>query len=135
MNLQKETIREKGLRITPARVAVLRVLENSGQPLDIANIYNQISKQHVDADQATVYRIIENFMQKDLVTRLQFNEKKFFYEAKKAEHHHAICTKCGKIEDVSVCNIPRLEREIERTKGFKVSMHSLEFFGTCVNCQ
>lgn len=128
-------IKNKGLRITPARVAVLSILSESRKPLDIASIFNLISKRRVDADQATIYRIIENFIQKDLITRLQFQEKKFFYEAKREEHHHALCTNCGRIEDVSKCNIKRLEVEVERNTGFIVKSHSLEFYGLCNNCK
>lgn len=135
MNIHKDLIKNKGLRITPARVAVLSVLSESQEPLDIASIFALISKRHVDADQATIYRIVENFIQKDLITRIQFQEKKFFYEAKRDEHHHAICAGCGKIEDVSKCNIKRLEGEIEKNTGFLVESHSLEFFGKCRNCQ
>lgn len=134
MNLQKELIRNKGLRVTPARVAVLSILSNSSKPLDIASIWEEISKKNIDADQATVYRIIENFIKKDLISRLQFQEKKFFYEVKREDHHHAICTNCGKIEDVSKCNIKRLEGEVEKNLGFRVDSHSLEFYGKCREC-
>ena len=135
MNFQKDLIRNKGLRVTPARVAVLNVLSDSKHPLDIASIWDALSRKRIDADQATVYRIIENFIQKDLILRLQFQEKKFFYEAKREEHHHIVCTNCGKIEDVSKCNIKRLVSEIERNSGFRVESHSLEFFGVCEVCR
>ncbi len=131
---QKDTIRSIGLRVTPARIAVLKILEESTEPIDISSIYKNISKQRVDADQATIYRIIESFLEKKLITRLQFQEKKFFYEARRPEHHHAVCLVCGKIEDISNCSIKRMEQRIMEKKGFKVSSHSLEFFGTCADC-
>ncbi len=135
MNFQKELIRNKGLRVTPARVAVLNVLSDSKQPLDISSIWDELVRKRIDADQATIYRIIENFIQKGLILRLQFQEKKFFYEAKREEHHHIMCTNCGRIEDVSRCNIKRLENEIEKNSGFTVNSHSLEFFGVCKGCR
>lgn len=131
----KDTIRSTGLRITSARIAVLDVLSSSTKPMDIATIITEIAKRKVDADQATIYRIVESFIDSNLITRLQFQEKKFFYEIKGEEHHHAICTSCGKIDDVSTCNIKRLEKEIEKAKGFHVSKHSLEFYGICSNCK
>ncbi len=130
----KDTIRSTGLRITSARVTVLDVLSASSKPLDIATIITEIAKKKVDADQATIYRIIESFIENNLITRLQFQEKKFFYEIKGEEHHHTICTNCGKIDDVSFCNIKRLEKEIEKSSGFHVAKHSLEFYGVCREC-
>lgn len=135
MNLLRESLKERGIRITSARIAVLQTLENARGPLDISSIHSLVSKLHVNADQATIYRIIENFTKNSLVNRLQFQGKKFFYEAKKSDHHHAICEKCGRIEDISTCFIDRVEKEIERTKGFRVKNHSLEYFGICKNCQ
>lgn len=134
INMQKEIIRSKGLRVTAARVAVLKILEDSLEPVDIATIYKEISKSHVDADQATIYRIIENFLDKNLITKLQFQEKRFFYEAKRPEHHHAICSECGKIQDISNCSIKRTEQRIREKHGFFVKSHSLEFFGICHEC-
>ncbi len=135
MQIQKDTIRQNGLRVTPARLAVLNILNNSAKPMDIMSLCDQVSKMHVDVDQATIYRIVENFIKKDLIVKLQFQEKKFYYEAKMKDHHHAVCHMCGKIEDISNCSIPRIEREIEKTRGFKVASHSLEFFGICRSCQ
>ena len=131
----KELLRSTGLRITPARLAVFSILEDSTKPLDINSIYQEVAKRHVDADQVTIYRIIENFIDKNLVTRIRLAEKKFYYESKRAEHHHAICEKCGSIADVSNCSIGKVEREIEKTKGFLVNSHSLEFFGLCNKCR
>ena len=134
MDDQKNQINDSGLRATPARIAVLDVLTSSKAPLDISAINNLLEKLKVDADQATIYRIIENFMQKGLINRFCFQDRKFYYEANRGEHHHAICTSCGIIEDVSNCKIRAVEAEIETTIGFKVESHSLEFFGLCKNC-
>lgn len=132
---QKETIKSIGLRITPARIAVLKILEEHQGPLDIASIYKEVAKSHVDADQATIYRIIENFIDKDLVKRLQLQEKKFYYEISKKDHHHAVCNECGKIEDIGRCSMKRAERKLEEKLGFKTENHSLEFFGICKECR
>ncbi len=135
MTFYKELIKSKGLRITPARIAVLQVLESSPHPIDIPALLKGVERKKILADQATIYRIIEHFIQKNLIKRIQFNEKKFYYEAKLYDHHHAICEKCHKVEDILRCSIDRIEREIEKNTGFRVKSHSLEYFGICKNCQ
>lgn len=135
MSTHREQLKTTGLRVTPTRLAVLSVLASSPKPLDTASIFRLISLHHVDADQATIYRIIENFIEKGLITKYQFQEKKFYYEALRPDHHHAICTKCGNIEDISSCSIGTLEKDIEKTNGFEVKNHSLEFFGLCSTCK
>lgn len=135
MDKNQQQIKTSGLRVTPTRTAVMHILNSSNKPLDIATIYKEISNHHVDADQATIYRIIENFIEKGLISRIQLRENKFYYEKKGKEHHHVVCTNCNNIEDVSNCNIKSLVQEIEIKYGFEVKSHSLEFFGLCNNCK
>lgn len=129
-------LREAQLKATPARVAVLQFLEHSTTPLDVASIIAHVQKEHGDIDPATAFRIINTFVEKGIVTPIQFNEGKLRYElSNKAAHHHLLCEECGKIEDISNCNISALEKDIQKKKGFLVKHHSLEFFGLCRDCQ
>lgn len=132
----KDELREAELKATPTRLAVLKLLEQTERPIDVASIIEYLKAHDIDADQATVFRIINTFTEKGLTRQLQFHEGKFRYElTSKGEHHHLICVHCGSIEDISDCNIGALEKEIEKKKGFKVASHSLEFFGICKQCQ
>lgn len=130
----KEALKQKNLRITPARISVLTILDQSVEPLDIASILKLVKSQKIQADPATIYRIIENFLEKGLASKIQLNEKKFYYEGVKKEHHHAVCEKCGKIEDVMKCSINKSIKDVEKNKGFTVRRHSLELFGLCASC-
>lgn len=132
----KTELKNAHLKVTPARLGVLEVLEKATKPLDIASVSQYLDKQHIKADQATIFRIINIFADKGLVVPVQFNEGKFRYEyGPKADHHHFICEHCGVIEDISDCHIDDLEREIRSKKKLLIKRHSLEFFGLCQDCQ
>ncbi len=141
MNVQqdhncRDELRVASLKATPARIAVLQLLESTKAPLDVASILDVLQEQDIAIDQATAFRIINTFTQKGIARQIQLNEGKFRYElATKEEHHHLICESCGKIEDISDCGIPRLEKDIQKKKKFLVKRHSLEFFGLCADCQ
>lgn len=134
MYAQTNIIKDKQLRVTSARTAILEILSKAKKPLDISSIKNELFKLNINADQATIYRIIEIFIKKNLIERLQFEEKKFFYEIIKDEHHHTFCLKCGKITDIPICKVEELENDIENNLGFKTQKHVLTFYGTCKNC-
>ncbi|MBI2031371.1 MAG: transcriptional repressor [Candidatus Levybacteria bacterium] len=124
------------LKATPARLAVLRLLENSREPIDVSSIIRFLKKNKVKADPATVFRIVNLLTQKGVLKQVRFNEDKFRYEyGLKNEHHHLICQSCGEIEDMSDCPIDSLKKEIHKKKKFIIKTHSLEFFGICKNCQ
>lgn len=132
----KKELRDVDLKATPARLEILKLLEISKKPVDVASIIYYLSSKKIGTDPATVFRIINMFTNRGIARQIQFNEGKFRYElANKADHHHLICQKCGSIQDISDCSIDILEKEIAGKKGFKVSYHSLEFFGVCHLCQ
>jgi Fur family ferric uptake transcriptional regulator len=129
-------ISSSGLKGTKPRLAVLHILEEENRPLDVSEIIENLKQHRVNADQATVYRIMDSFFKKGLVNRLDFQEGKFRYEKTSSrEHHHLICESCGKVEDMSDCKIDDFQKGISEKKGFLIKRHSLEFFGICKSCQ
>jgi Fur family ferric uptake transcriptional regulator len=132
----KIELNDANLRATPARIALMNFLEKSDKPLDVQSMIEFLEKKDIKTDPATVFRIVNMFTEKGLVKTIQLNEGKFRYELKnKADHHHLVCEKCDKIEDISDCNIAILEKDISKKKKFLVKSHNLEFFGVCKSCQ
>jgi len=132
----KTELKKAALRATPARIAVMKLLESTDTPVDVQTVLDYLEKKDIKTDPATVFRIMNMFTEKGLTKQISFNEGKFRYElTNRAEHHHLICELCGTVEDISDCNIPALEKEIKKKKHFLVKSHSLEFYGLCHDCQ
>jgi len=132
----KLELNDVALRATPARIAVMKFLENTKTPVDVQMIKNYLDKQNVSSDAATVFRIMNIFTEKGITKQISFNEGKFRYElASREDHHHLICKNCGKVEDFSYCAIAALEKDIQKKKGFLVTSHALEFYGLCESCK
>ena len=124
------------LKSTPARAAITDFLRRSSSPVDVEEIINFLRSKKLKTNKVTVYRNIEFLYKNKVVERLEFGEGKFRYEIKKRHHHHhLICTNCGKIEEVKGDFLKKMEEEIYKNKNFKVTGHSLEFFGLCRSCQ
>jgi len=131
----KKQLGNNKLKTTKARLAVLEILEAVGKPLDVSEIESELTNQSVTADNATVYRILDIFVDKNLVQRIEFQEGKFRYEISGRKHHHLICENCGKIKDVNDCPVVDLEASIAKKHKFVIKRHALEFFGLCEDCQ
>lgn len=131
-----QELADAGLKVTPARLAVLSYLQRADQPLTVEHIHDHLQTEHTEkADRATIYRMLDTFYTKGLATRLEFGEGKYRYEVVGEDHHHLICEQCGSVTDISDCNIGALEKDITKKKGFRVKRHALEFYGTCSSCQ
>jgi Fe2+ or Zn2+ uptake regulation protein len=132
----KDELNEVDLRATPARVALMNFLETADKPVDVQTMIDYLEKKAIKTDPATVFRIVNMFTEKGLTKQIQFQEGKSRYElAAGADHHHLVCSNCGDVQDISDCNIDVLENHIEKKKQFKVTSHSLEFYGLCSRCQ
>lgn len=123
------------IKKTPARIAITDYLYSVDSPVDVEKIIEFLRFKKLNTNKVTVYRIIDYLYKDGILDRLDFGEGKFRYEVKKGDHHHLICDKCGRIEDISDNFTKEFEDDIKQNKGFSVKRHSLEFFGICSNCQ
>jgi len=132
----KEELNQMELRATPARVAILQLLEFTKEPIDVTTVIEHLQKEDIATDPATVFRIMNMFTQKGIAIPIQFQEGKTRYElAGKIHHHHLVCENCGKVEDISISIIPTLEKEIQKKTELFNQKTFLEFFGVCSDCQ
>jgi|SRR3989344_3195276 len=123
-----------GQRVTPARIAVLSVLEKEKRPLSVEKIIQTIGEK--DIDYVTAYRTITALKKAGLVRQIDFQHNHAHYElASLGDHHHVVCTKCDKVADVANCGIEKMEKVALQESGFReITDHSLEFFGICKQC-
>ena len=132
----KDELKKASLKVTPARLGVLKALENTENPLDAMMIETYLKQHNIKADRVTIFRILNALTDKGLAKPIQLNEGRLRFEhAATSDHHHFICETCGVIEDISDCNIDKFEKEIRNKKGLLIKRHSLEFFGICKSCQ
>ena len=113
---------------------IFDVIKNSPNSLTAEEIYNNVS-QNININLSTVYRTLNNLVDKDLVTKIVRQDKISYYELADNEHkHYLICDKCNQAFPTDMCNIEKIERKIKRETGFNITSHTLEFHGICPEC-
>jgi len=124
-------------RTTPVRTAILDILSKIKKPLTTQEILLALGKKDITANKTTVYRQLETLQKNHLVNEVHFNDRNTRYEIneKNSHHHHLVCIKCKKIEDISLPeDLHNQEKIVWKKNNFKVLQHYLEFFGLCKNC-
>lgn len=126
-----KTCREKA---TPARLAILEVLEHSNRPLSAEEIKLRLPRGKTDL--ATIYRNLEMLKEKKWVSALNISSQTAYYElSRHKHHHHLVCEGCGRIEALAECRAGKFSEKVLKQKGFaQIIRHSLEYFGQCKNC-
>ena len=132
--LQK--LRQRNFRITPQRIAVLKILAfGEGHP-SVENIYEKVKKDFPTTSLATVYKTVTLLKELNEVLVLGFAEGSNRYDGNKPyPHPHLICTKCEKIVDPDLASLEDMTRELVSDTGFQIINHRLDFFGICPDCQ
>jgi len=130
-----ELLKETGLKATPGRIALLRFLQSEKNPLTVKEITKGLGET---LDQVTVYRALEVLAEKGVIRKVDMRHPHAHYEMVigRAHHHHLICTRCERVEDVPHCETGGLEyRVLQSSKEFAtIESHALEFYGVCKKC-
>jgi Fur family peroxide stress response transcriptional regulator len=129
-------LREKEGRITPQRLAMLKILAKSEGHPSAEQIYESIKGDFPTTSLATVYKTLSLLKDKSQVLELNFANLASRYDGNKPyPHPHVICTKCGQILDSEYRALAEISQEMARQTGYKITHHQLNFFGLCPKCQ
>lgn len=131
----RELLHQAGYKATPPRLAVLKVLHEIEKPVSAPELVKKMQRLKIDS--VTVYRTLTSFKESGLVRQIDFQHGVSYYElAPEREHHHVVCVKCDRVEDVGECCVASdMHANALRQSGFaQINQHALEFFGICQSC-
>ncbi len=96
----RRDLRAAGLRATPARLAVLRLLRASERPLSHGEVSERLAGRPFD--RATLYRNLVDLTGAGLARRTELGDRIWRFEdrgvAPSRDHPHFVCTECGRVE-------------------------------------
>ncbi len=130
-----QKLRDTGHKITPQRLAIVKILARSKGHPSVEDIYDQIKKDFPTMSLATVYRNIVLIKSLGEILELGFPDGSNRYDGNKPySHPHVICIKCKKIVDPDLDSLDDIKNEVAIDTNFKILNHRLYFFGICSDC-
>lgn len=128
-------LRDHGHKMTPQRLAIVKILAKSEGHPSVEDIHAQIKKDFPTMSLATVYRNIVLIKSLGEILELGFPDGSNRYDGNTPySHPHIICIKCKKIVDLDLDSLDDMQNEIAEETDFKILNHRLDFFGICSNC-
>lgn len=120
-----------GHRVTGPRRAIVRAIENLGEPFTIEELTAAVP----DVGRATVFRTVKLLQEADVVCRMVLEDGSVRYQLSRGgHHHHLICSECGAIAEFSDAALDGLIHQNAEAEGFQLDGHSLELYGRCAVC-
>jgi Fur family transcriptional regulator, stress-responsive regulator len=129
-----DQLRERGLRVTAQRLAVLKAVTE--QPHATADAVTEVARAEVGAiSLQAVYDALGALAEAGLIRRIQPAGSPALYETRVSDnHHHAICRMCGRVSDVdcAVGDTPCLTAADDL--GYAIDEAEVIYWGHCQHC-
>src|SRR3954471_847239 len=103
----RQSLEESGLRCTPQRYAVMAFLMEHNSHPTAAEIFEAVNRVDPRSSRATTYNNLRDLVQAGLVREVAIEGRSARYDAKGIRHHHFICDRCGKVEDMEFYDVPK----------------------------
>lgn len=128
-----DNLKSTGLKVTLPRLKILEIFQKGAQRhMTAEDVYRVLLQESADVGLATVYRVLAQFEQADILCRSHFESGKAVYELNEGRHHdHLVCLDCGLVEEFFDAHIERRQTEVARTKGFAIADHALSLYAHC----
>ena len=126
--------RSEGLRVTPQRQVIFRLLHGVDTHPTVESLYEAARTEMPTISRKTVYQTVHDLEALGEVRVLDLGTGSVRVDPNvEAEHHHLVCTECGRVRDVPMTIDPvKLPPRVRRE--FTVDAVEVIFRGRCADC-
>ena len=135
-NFFRDKLQEKGLKITPQRVAIYEAIVTLSNHPTAENVIEYIKSNHPNISVGTVYKVLDSLVEKELLRKVKTEKDIMRYDAVLHNHHHLYCSKTDRIEDYEDEKLSKLINkyfEKNKIKNFSVQDIKLQITGNFNN--
>ncbi len=127
---------EKGLKVTPQRIAILEAIIILNNHPTAENIIEYIRKNHPNISVATVYKVLDALAENELIKKVKTEKDIMRYDAVMEPHHHIYCSDSDRIEDYVDNELNEMLEKYFRQKkipDFRIEDIRLQIIGKYIN--
>lgn len=128
-------LKDKGCRMTPQRLEVIRILATSDGHPSASQIFDSVKQQFPTMSQATVYNTIALLKEMNQILEIDLHGDSHYDGNRPEEHAHLVCIHCKKILDGDFVFEEHDISKIEKNSGYQVVRSQVTFYGLCSECK
>lgn len=113
------------MRNTKQKELVLDILKKSYNHDSASDIYEKAKEIIPNISLGTIYRILNEFVDSNLVKKIKVTENTEHYDYIRHDHYHFVCTSCNKIHDVN---------DLKLSNETNLKIEDAVFYGHCNDC-
>ena len=124
-----------GYRLTEPRRSLAGLIANRDGHFTATELLSEARAKRLGVGRATIFRTLEVLEGLGAVERLDLPSGEHTYVVcEPAHHHHVVCSRCGRTDEIDDAGLRTVVREVARRTGYRVDEHRLELFGLCPAC-
>ncbi|MBK8023837.1 MAG: transcriptional repressor [Chloroflexi bacterium] len=132
----EEILHAAGHRVTPQRLLILDAVCAANGHTTLGAVYARVRRIDSSIDRSTLYRTLRLFVELGLVVSADTGDGETYYEiAKPQRHHHLVCRRCGREQEIDDALLEGMFDQIFRQHGFRADSDHLVLFGLCSDCR
>ena len=124
-----DAFRDAGLKITPQRLLMFRLLEGNASHPTAEALYEVARREMPSISLRTVYQTLNDLASMGELLQIDLGSGPGRFDPNTEDHHHFICDDCGSIHDVQVDTEATLQAD-----GLEVRTVEVVFRGSCATC-
>lgn len=128
----QEKLKEKGLKITPQRLAIYEAVTHLRNHPTAENIIDFIKINHPYVAVGTVYKVLDSLVENGLLKKVKSEKDIMRYDAMVEHHHHLYCNQTDRIEDYEDAQLDELivaYFKKKQIKNFRIEDIKLQITG------
>jgi len=127
-------LKDKGVRFTPQRQAILEFLLETVSHPTADEIYQHVKAKFPGVSLGTIYNTLNMLKEHGHLMELSYGDMSSRFDGNPKNHYHIVCSKCGMVADYQGPLID-MDQEVMEKSGFLITGHRVEFYGTCPECR
>lgn len=130
-----QALQNAGLRLTPQREAICRLLAGSDEHPTAQMIYDSLRPQFPSLSLATVYNTLETLVNLGIVNALgSAGDDAVHYDADTDPHVNLACVRCHRVIDLPSQAVQTLDQEVSAQSGYQILGARVLYYGYCPEC-
>jgi Fe2+ or Zn2+ uptake regulation protein len=125
--------RRQGLRVTPQRQLLFRLLHDNATHPSAEALFAVASATMPGISLRTVYQTLSDLAGLGEIQQLDVGTGSARFDPNTGDHHHLVCSQCGQVRDVQLEDAAVLRPHGE-LDGFEIADTQVVFRGTCAAC-
>jgi Fur family transcriptional regulator, ferric uptake regulator len=130
----RNTLHERGLRMTPQRQLVLDAVRALGHATP-EQICGEVQSAAPAVNITTIYRTLDLLERIGIVRHTHLGHGAPTYSEQEHQHVHLVCHSCGSVTEIPTDMMEQLAGRLSTESGFELDITHVALSGACRDCR